>query len=522
MTSMRKLVALGALLTVSLLASVATATADERRTAIDTRADYSPFGKFTPLASSSICPGEGSGRQAQPLVIPSAYVQQVVAEETDPLPNSPVDPMQPTQKANEDLWDMSTQNEFGKDAGRYVYRTHEVGAGVAGSRPRVPGGSQVTVTDLKTGVTRNLAERNDWERFDGIVWTPWATILAAEEVITASARDPQVPQAEGGLVYELFIDKDEPWKLDPSRERITPGDGTTDTVQDGIRARPALGSKSHEGLRFDKRGYLYGIAESRGQTVATQSGGIFRFVPDRKGDLSTGRLSALRTENRRYGEGVWVDLDRAQVQINADSHAKTRDVNLYQRPEDVETGESTGRDLLNGGWTVYVAITEGAENGVLNVDVSDRRRPFAYPYVGPAAGNAVNPAFTSPDNLALDHKGNLAITEDGGAQGGGDDIWIAAPPRSDDGDDGGGGREDDPARTVQRFASIKDCEAEPTGIYFLLAGTQKYTSSPMNALKAYDEKAVNDETLLVNRQHSGETTTVDQAVAITPVDSDDD
>jgi uncharacterized protein len=520
MTSMRKLVALGALLTVSMLASVATATADERRTAIDTRADYSPFGKFTPLASSSICPGEGSGRQAQPFVIPSGYVQQVVAEETDPLPNSPVDPMQPTQKANEDLWDMSTQNELGKDAGRYVYRTHEVGAGVAGSPPRAPGGSQVTVTDLETGVTRNLAERNDWERFDGIVWTPWATILAAEEVITATARDPQVPQAEGGLVYELFIDRDEPWKLDPSRERITPGDGTTDTARDGIRARPALGSKSHEGLRFDKKGYLYGIAESRGQTVLTQSGGIFRFIPDRKGDLSTGQLSALRTENRRYGEGVWVDLDRAQVEVNADSHAKTRDVNLYQRPEDLETGESTGKDVLNGGWTVYVAITDGPEEGVLNVDVSDRRRPFAYPYVGAAAGNAFDPAFTSPDNLALDRKGNLAITEDGGAQGGGDDVWIAAPPRSDDGG-GGGGREDDPARTVQRFASIKDCEAEPTGIYFLLAGTQKYTSSPMNALKAYDEKTVNDETLLVNRQHSGETTTVDQAVAIT-LDSDDD
>jgi hypothetical protein len=516
MTSMRKLMGLLALLTlltVSLLASVATAKADDdRRTAIDTNAEYTPFMDFTPLAASSTCPGEGAGRQAQPFVIPSAFVQQVVAEESDPLPNSPVDPAQPTQKANEDLWDMSTQNEFGKDAGRYVYRTHEVGAGVAGSPPRAPGGSQVTVTDLRTGITRNLAERNDWERFDGIAWTPSGTIIVAEEVISASAPDPQVPQAVAGLVYELFVDRDEPWKLDPSRERITPGDGTTDTVQDGIRARPAVGAKSHEGLRFDQRGYLYGIAESRGQTIETQSGGIFRFVPDRKGDLSSGQLSALRTENRRYGEGVWVDLDRTQVQINADLHAKIRDVNLYQRPEDVETGESTGRDLLNGGWTVYVAITEGAENGVLNIDVSNRNRPLAYAYVGPAAGNAANPAFTSADNLALDRRGNLAITEDGGAQGGGDDIWIAAPPRDDDAQD--------PASTVQRFASIEDCEAEPTGVYFLLDGTEKFTDSRTNSLKVYDEETVNDETLLVNRQHSGETMTVDQAVAITPAVDD--
>ena len=303
-------------------------------------------------------------------------------------------------------------------------------------------------------------------------------------------------------------------ELDPSRERITPGDGTTDTVQDGIRARPAVGSKSHEGLRFDKRGHLYGIAESRGQTIADQSGGIFRFIPDRKGDLSSGQLSALRTGDRRYGAGSWVDLDRTQVQINADAHAKTRDVNLYQRPEDLETGQSTGKDVLNRGWTVYVAITEGAENGVIAIDITDVSEPFAYAYVGPVAGNAVNPAFVNPDNLALDRKGNLAITEDGGATGGGDDIWIAAPPRSR------GTLE--PAATVQRFASIRDCEAEPTGIYFLLAGTERYTSSPSSPLKAHDEDTVGGETLLVNRQHSGETTTVDQAVAITPDDDDDD
>jgi hypothetical protein len=500
-----------AVLSVALLAGVATAKAGDGGR--DTKADYTPFDEFTPLQSSSTCPGAGAGRQAQPFDLPAGYVQQVVAEQTDPLPNSPVDPTQPTQTANEDLWDMNTQNESGKDAGRYVYRTHEVGTGAPGSPPRAPGGAQVTVTDLETGVTFNLAERNDWERFDGIAWTPWGTLLAAEEVIVAAQRDPTVPQAVGGLVYELFIDRDEPRKLNPSREPITPGDGTTDTVRDGIRARPALGSKSHEGLRFDERGYFYGIAESRGQTIANQSGGIFRFIPDRKGDLSTGTLSALRTSDRRYGAGTWVDLDRTQVQINADVHAKASDVNPYERPEDVETGVSTGRDSLNRGWTVYVAITDGPENGVLAIDVSDEDEPFAYAYVGPVAGNAVNPTFTSADNLALDREGNLAITEDGGAEGGGDDIWIAEPPRS--------ANTHEPAANVERFASIRDCDAEPTGIYFLLAGTERYTRSPTSPLKGYDEDTANGETLLVNRQHSGETTTVDQALAITPADDDD-
>jgi hypothetical protein len=179
----------------ALAVSVATAQGDGNRfrTAINTRADYTPVEEFTPLAASSMCPGEGSGRQAKPFVIPTGYLQQVVAEETDTV-GSP-----PNSGPTEDLWDMNTQNEFGKDAGRYIYRTHEVGAAAnLGDPPRAPGGSSVTVTDLKTGVTRVLAERNDWERFDGIAWTPWGTILAAEETITASAKDLQVPQAVGG------------------------------------------------------------------------------------------------------------------------------------------------------------------------------------------------------------------------------------------------------------------------------------------------------------------------------------
>jgi hypothetical protein len=40
----------------------------------------------------------------------------------------------------------------------------------------------VSVTDLKTGETRVLVQRVDWHRMDGIVWTPWRTLLTAEEM----------------------------------------------------------------------------------------------------------------------------------------------------------------------------------------------------------------------------------------------------------------------------------------------------------------------------------------------------
>jgi len=493
--------ALGALGGTTAVTGTAALASEGRREgqAINTKADFTPFERFQPLASSAPCTGEASGRQAQPFVLPVGYEQRVVTEEGDPGYNQ-----------NTDNWDMSTQNEFGKDAGRYVYRTHENRSGQA---------SQVSLTDLQTGQNRILAERQDWEAFDGIVWTPWGTVLAAEEVIIANARDPQVPQAEGGLVYEFFIDRDDPSQLDPSRERITPGDGTTDTVQDGIRARPALGAKSHEGMRFDRRGNLYGIAESRGRTTANQSGGIFRFVPDRKGDLSSGQLEAFDSPNQQDGEGIWLDLDRAQSQINADREAEMKGANEYQRPEDVETGESTGKDGNNGENTVYVALPEGDDEGVLAIDVSRPERPFAYDYVGKQAGNASEATgFDAPDNLALDGKGNLVIAEDPPGNPVGADYFVAAPPRGNDvnADGDRDGKRHQPASTVQRFASLKDCAGEPSGPYFALAGTEKFTDG--TAL----EGLVDGETLFGHRQHAGQTSPIDQLVAISPVDDDDE
>lgn len=54
---------------------------------------------------------------------------------------------------------------------RSLYWTHETRENAA-----------VSLTDLETGETRLLAQRSDWERFDGLEWTPWGTLLAGEEV----------------------------------------------------------------------------------------------------------------------------------------------------------------------------------------------------------------------------------------------------------------------------------------------------------------------------------------------------
>ena len=358
--------------------------------------------KFTPLATSAVC---GPSTE-QPFVLPAGYTQTVFAREGD--------------GGTLDLWDMATQNETGPQAGRFIYRAHEIGSN-----------GQVSVTDLETNVTRVLAQRTDWERLDGIVWTPWKTILVAEETTNSALKDPALPAARAGHVYE-----------------IDPGTGAAEL-------RAAIGSRSHEGLRFDSQGNLYGISESSPPT----GGYIFKFVPTRKGDVSSGQLYALKVVSstaNRTGEAIWLPLNTAAASLDSDAEATRVGATGYGRPEDVEIFTPTGN---GGGHVLYVAIT--SENRVLGVDLreprgsSDHGTAFVFDYV--RAGVNAPADFTSPDNLALDKAGNLYITEDPAVNPVGADIWAAT---------GGNGGQHQPAGSTVRFASLPDCAAEPSGIYF--------------------------------------------------------
>jgi secreted PhoX family phosphatase len=376
--------------------------------------------RFEPLPASAPCVpgGVGTFPNEQPFVLPSGFVQTVIAREGD--------------GGSTDNWDMNVLNETGPQAGRFLYRSHET----------LENGA-VSVTDLRTLDTRVLVQRPDWNRMDGMAWTPWRTILTAEEMRPErlpSTPDPTVPQAQAGLLYEV----------DP---------------QTGVAAaRPALGAKAHEGIRFDTRGNVYGISETAPTTMVgtpprpAPGGYIFKFVPDERGDLSSGRLYALKIvlpTGDRTGWAVWLPLDRVAVQVDADAAATAAGATGYARPEDVETGTSTGTDRVSPN-VLYVAVTD--EDRVLRVDL--RFGPFAF--VSDYVRRTVNAPddFRNPDNLALDKSGNLYITEDTTTPPG-MDVWMAAPSR---------GQNLTALRTV-RFASLTDCAAEPSGVYFNLSGT---------------------------------------------------
>lgn len=403
------------------------------------------FEPISPRVGAAACL-DPAFEQDEPFQLPAGFAQTIIGRQSDMA----------TSNA-EVNFDMLTLNETGPEAGRYLYRTHEVRPWAALSR-----------IDLWTGENELLVERSDWESFDGLVWTPWGTVLMAEERIVQSERDPDYPAIERGLVYEYVPESGE------------------------VVARPAIGARSHEGLRFDAQGNLYGISESRGLKNAGapgESGAIFKFVPDRRGDLSSGTLYALRVLNGRTGPAVWEPLDLDPTTFDSDAAAQAVGATAWDRPEDVEIATSTG-NARGGNGIMYVAVTESSDlpqdNGlVLRIELNGDEA-YVSNYVEPGVNVAVETGgdsgtgFDDPDNLALAPNGDLYITEDDAPS----DIWVA--------------RGNGPvASRVELFSRLLDCSAEATGIYFARDGQTLWVNSQHAALNGGD-----DLTIAITRVHA--------------------
>lgn len=380
---------------------------------------------FEPIDSSA---NSADWNPTAPWKLPEGFTQRVVSDETD---------LNIYDDGRDDWHDMNTVNETGPQAGRFMYRTHEVRG--------EPEGGAISVVDLKTGKTRILVQDTSWTALNGIRWTPWGTIIFAEE-------------AKGGRLLEIILDPNDRMKVHE------------------VIDRPAVGRLAHEGIDIDAAGNVYVVDEHRGRSVGCDGvvpcgGGIYKFVPDTYGDLSSGALYALKvTGPDGTGQGEWVGP------IDA-SHARESGTDFggqsYQRPEDLE--------II--GNTLYVAVTEGPrdetgkeyyEGRVLSLDLDDMHvRNFIKPDVnvpveiGKPGQPGFQTGFDSVDNLAETPDGRLMVVEDNKPS----DIWVASKKTNKFG----------AARKVELFGSLTDPAAEGTGIYF----------SPLDP-----------DTLYVNVQHS--------------------
>lgn len=153
-------------------------------------------------------------------------------------------------------------------------------------------------------------------------------------------------------------------------------------------------------------------------------------------------------DTSRTGAATWVPLDRQAVQVNSDLEAIRVGATGWGRPEDVEI------ETRGGVQSMYVTST--SERLVLRVVLrGDAASVSNYVKEG------VNvTGLNNPDNIELDAEGNLYIAEDFGPA----DLWLARAV----------GGTAAVAADVVRFASLTDCAAEITGIYFDAPGTTLY------------------------------------------------
>ncbi|EIF51772.1 MULTISPECIES: alkaline phosphatase PhoX [Sulfurovum] len=404
------------------------------------------FSNFVPIELSA---NAENWDPSAPWKLPEGYIQTVVSDETDLN-------IYPTEN---DWHDMNVVNETGTNAGRYLYRTHEVRLGATAPTEWNDLGGAVSVVDLETGETKIIAQSTNFTAIDGIAWTPWGSIVFNSETTA-------------GSFYELTLD---------------PNDMMSGTVTE----RPAVGKLSHEGVQVDADGNVYVVDEHRGRTQGctdtngigvtnlgdTQlpcGGGIYKFVPNTYGDLSSGNLYVLGFPDANRdgtGQGAWlgpIDPENARESGSDIGGAS------YQRPEDLQ--------IIDG--VLYAAITEGPrdeygkeyyEGRVLAIDLETikvtnfvKAGLNAPIELGKPGQDGHQTGFDSVDNLAKAPNGDLVMVEDNSPS----DIWFASTQTNEFG----------ASKSVKLFASLTDGSAEGTGIYF----------SPTDP-----------ETLYVNIQHSG-------------------
>jgi len=388
-----------------------------------------PFA-FSPIAGSAY---NAAHNPAQPWVIPMGFEQELISgegdldiynsEDTDPTFDPDGKNVNGEGYVNtfyNDWHDMNTVNESGPHTGRFLFRTHEV-RGVA------PGGA-VSMVDLKTGSATTIIlgahssnPNRPYDALDGIRWTPWGTMLFAEETTA-------------GRLFEVVFTYDE--------------NGIPN--QASVYDRPAVGRVAHEGIDIDGEGNIYIVDEFRGQRDG-EGGGIYKFVPDSFGDLSTGNLYVLKAVDNANEEGLgeadWVGpIDPLTARQSGTAEGGTS----YNRPEDLEIIDNT----------LYVAVTEGTytdgqqnyDGRIIAVNLNTMMiTDFVKPGVNAPLESGNDTGFDNPDNLAQTPDGKLIIIEDNIPS----DIWIAQDDNKDGQADG-----------VWLFASLTDPKAEGTGIYF--------------------------------------------------------
>lgn len=408
-------------------------------------ADGQRFADFTPLAASA----GPTADENVPITFGNPLFEQTTAISRSAQLAAGI--------SNSGNFDMNTVNETGRRKGEYLFNVFETGR------------AGVQRLDIESGATETIwysPADGAHVAFDASYWTPWGTFITAEEAwCTAPCTAPVINY---GRLFEPRNPLTAPAVTEPAGAASNAG---ADFVHRNVIPRT-----SHEGIQFDKAGNMYFIDELNG-------GNVYKYTTAAKwGDVKSGKadyFAAGQTSVLRVGDGTvanatgtytWVPITDAKgaplpgaltvTDTNGVTSVDARNTtNLaafkgtdYQRPEDLQIKTVKGVESL------YMATT--TTNEVYRLELKARSiSVFAdRSTIDLATGAALGSALTSPDNLAIDHDGNLYIIEDRNG-GDDDDIWFADDLNHD-------GDLKDAGEGLGRWASNGTPGSEFTGLYF--------------------------------------------------------
>lgn len=327
--------------------------------------------------------------------------------------------------------------------GKYVFIPHETQKGAGVTRYSIE-------NDFAEVIMAGDASGNwtsDYGAFDPSTWTPNNTLLVAEE------------WSGQGRVFEITN------PMDP-----------VSMIQ--FRELNSIPNVSHEGLRFNRNSTaLYFVDEDN-------SGSIYKFVPQVKGDYTKGQSfvlvvdafagdpaatynNAANVGQPRTGAATWVAITDADGNklTTADpfdnatrgGRAAANEVNgaPYGRPEDVEVARLANRNEVlyfaaTSELAVYAVEELGGNKAMVRLTASETGTPKNVGFT------ATTGKINSPDNLAQDALGNIYVIEDapnGDTVGG--DVWFLRDVNNDG-----------VAESVDHFMSLQVNGAEATGMIF--------------------------------------------------------
>ena len=362
--------------------------------------------------------------KGQSLVIPTTHKMQLLAQSGMPYTKGGG-----TITTNFDFTAFIPENMTSNEKG-HIALNHELSTGaVSMFDVRLDKSNLLWKVDSSQAIDFSKVQGTSRNCSGGI--TPWGTVITAEEV-----------RGNTDVNQDGYVDQGWLVEIDPKTNKVV-------DYGQGEAKLWAMGNMSHENVVIKNDGITAYYGEDAGNAH------VYKFVANKKGNLSEGTLFALKLDAQMVNnepvvsKGKWVKVpnttkeERNKVYSNATALGAT----LFSGVEDVEINPINGDIYFTAkGNSRTYKFTEKNDSLIENFETFVGGTDYL---VSTPNGIVMEPWGTGNDNLTFDDLGNLWVLQDGTK----DHIWVVRP----------GHTQLNPQ--VEIFATTPD-GSEPTGMTF--------------------------------------------------------